>query len=71
MPSGDLSRCVVHEADDSWPVTLEIVAYFGEQRKRRRSIEISADQFWGRNGYGAPMTGEQLFSMIERLRKSG
>ena len=69
--SGDLSRCVTHEADDTWPTLLEVVAYFGEGRKgKRRSITIPADQFFGRGGYGAPITGEQLISMIERLRKS-
>jgi len=67
---GDLSRAVTHDPDEEWPVLLEIVAYFGEGRRRRRSVEINADQFFGRNGYGAPMSAEQLFRMIDRLRRS-
>ena len=70
---GDLSRAICHEPDDSWPTVLEIVCYWskdGTRKGRRRSIEISADQFFGRHGYGAPMTGEQLFQMIDRLRRS-
>lgn len=66
---GDLARCTTHEADDSWPTMIEIVAYFGEGRKKRRSIEIPADEFFGRNGYGAPMGADQLFAMIDKLRR--
>lgn len=69
-PSGDLARCVTHEADESWPTVIEIVAYWGESRSRgkRRAVEIPADQFFGRGGYGAPMSGEQLIAMVNRLR---
>jgi hypothetical protein len=48
------------------------VAYWskdGSRKGRRRSIEIPADQFFGRGGYGAPITGDQLVIMIEQLRK--
>jgi hypothetical protein len=70
QPSGDLARCVTHEADDTWPVMLEIVAYWGNDRRgKSRRIEISADQFFGRGGYGAPMSGEQLIGMVNRLRR--
>jgi hypothetical protein len=69
---GDLARVQAHEASDEWPTMIEIVAYWGDGRKgRRRSIEISADQFFGRGGYGAPMQAETLFAMIERLRRQG
>jgi hypothetical protein len=69
---GDLARCVTYEADDSWPTMIEIVAYFGKEGRKgkRRSVEISADQFFGRAGFGAPMTGEQIINMVERLRRS-
>lgn len=69
---GDLARCVTTEANDDWPSLLEIVAYFsndGSRKGKRRSVTISADQFFGRNGHGAPMTAEQLFQIIDRLRK--
>jgi hypothetical protein len=68
-PSGDLARCITHEADESWPVIIEIVAYFGEGRRKRLSVEIPADQFFGRNGFGAPMSGEQIVVMIDKLRR--
>jgi hypothetical protein len=71
---GDLARVQAHEASDEWPTMLEITAYWskdGSRKGRRRSIEISADQFFGRGGYGAPMQAETLFAMIERLRRQG
>lgn len=72
LPAGDLARCVTHEADDGWPSIIEIVAYWGEGRKgRRRSISISANEFFGRGGYGAPMSGDRLLMMINELRKRG
>ena len=68
--SGDLARCVTHEANDSWPTMLEVVAYWGEGRRgKRRSIEIPADEFFGRNGHGAPMSGEQVIRIIDELRR--
>ena len=69
LPSGDLARCTTHEANDEWPVMLEIVAYFGDKRTKRRSIEIPVDQFFGRGGYGAPMSGDQIITLINRLRR--
>lgn len=67
--AGDLARCVTREIDDSWPVTLEIVAYWrADRRGKRRSIEISADEFFGRKGYGAPMSGEALILKVNQLR---
>jgi hypothetical protein len=49
---------------------IEIVAYWGEGRRgKRRSIEIPADQFFGRGQYGAPIGGDHLIAMVERLRR--
>ncbi len=69
--AGDLARAVTHDPSDEWPTYLEIVAYWGEGRRRRRSVEINADQFFGRGQFGAPMSGEQLIGMVEKLRKQG
>lgn len=72
MPSGDLARCVTHEPSDEWPSIIEIVAYFnkgGGRRGKRKSVQISADEFFGRGSHGAPMTGEQLIGIVERLRR--
>lgn len=70
--AGDLARCTTHEADDTWPTLIEVVAYFGNdgRRGKRRSIEISADEFFGRGGYGAPISGDQLIFKINQLRKA-
>jgi len=71
---GDLSRAVTHEADESWPTIIEITAYWskdGSRRGRRRSIEIPADQFFGRGAHGAPLDGNALIAMVERLRRQG
>jgi hypothetical protein len=66
-----LATAKCHESNDDWPTLIEIVAYFGpEGRKgKRRSIEIGADEFFGRGIYGAPMSGSRLITMIEQLRR--
>jgi len=69
IPQSDLSRSITHEADDTWPTMIEIVAYWGEGRKKRKSVEIPADEFFGRGSYGAPLSGAQLIAMVDRLRK--
>jgi hypothetical protein len=67
--AGDLSRSVNHNPNDEWPILLELVAYFGPNKTKRRSLEISADEFFGR-GVGAPMSGDVLIRKIEQLRRS-
>lgn len=71
LNAGDLARCTTHEADDTWPTIIEVVAYFGKagRKGKRRSIAISADEFFGRGGHGAPISGEQLIFKINQLRK--
>jgi hypothetical protein len=72
LPAGDLARTVNHEANDDWPTSIEIVAYYGADRRgKRKSVIVSADQFFGRNGYNAPLSGDQLILIMERLRRSG
>ena len=69
---GDLARVTANETDDSWPSLIEIVAYWnkgGGRRGKRKSIRIPADQFFGRGEYGAPLSGEQLIGLIDRLRR--
>ena len=70
---GELARAgvVSHDPDETWPTHIEIVAYFGEGRRKRKSIEIDADQFFGHGRFGAPMSGEQLIGMINKLRTMG
>lgn len=74
QPQGDLARAVSHDPDETWPSVIEVVAYWskdGSRKGRRRSIEIDAAQFFGRSGYGAPMSGETLIGMVDRLRRQG
>lgn len=75
MPVGDLARTVNHEANSDWPTMIEVVAYWSKgngRRGRRRSIKISAEQFFGTGGgYNAPLTGDQIVGMIEKLRRQG
>jgi hypothetical protein len=67
---GALATAKTHEPSNEWPTLIEVVAYWGEGRRgRRRSIAISADQFFGRGAYGAPMSGDQIVAMVDRLRR--
>ena len=73
MPQGDLARCKVSEPSEEWPEMIEVVAYWGHnkgRRGKRRAIQISADEFFGRGGFGAPISGDQLIGMVERLRRT-
>ena len=72
--AGDLSRVKTHDPSDEWPNKIEIVAYWFNghgRRPRRRSVQINADQFFGTGEFGAPMSGEQLIGIVEKLRKQG
>ena len=68
---GDLARVKATESDETWPSIIEIVAYWGKhgRRGKRKSIKILADQFFGRGAYGAPLSGDQIIHIIDRLRK--
>jgi hypothetical protein len=72
LPQGALATAKTHEASQEWPTLIEVVAYWGTGRRgRRRSMTISADQFFGRGVHGAPMSGDQLVTMVDRLRRCG
>lgn len=71
QPQGDLARAIVHEPNRDWPDVIEIAAYWkptDKRRGRRRTVKISGAEFFGTNT-GAPMSGDQLIGMIDRLRK--
>ena len=70
---GDLARTTNHEPSDEWPSIIEIVAYWGKdgRKGRRRSVEISADRFFGRGQFGAPMGGNEIIGMVDKLRRGG
>jgi hypothetical protein len=72
--AGDLSRVKTHDPSSDWPARIEIAAYWFKghgKRPLRRSIQIDADQFFGHGAFGAPMSGEQLIGIVEKLRKQG
>jgi len=73
IPAGDLARVPCLEANDDWPDTIEVRATWKTAKggRRFRSLEVSGDQFFGRAGYNAPMSGEVLIGMIDRLRRAG
>ena len=73
-PTGELARTKSIELSETWPTMFEIVAYWGSPdapRRKRTSIEITGDQFFGHGDYGAPLNGDQLIGMIDRLRRQG
>lgn len=70
VPAGDLARVKSHDPNDEWPSAITITARWGDGRTaKRRSVEVDADMFFGRGQFGAPMSGEQLIGMIDRLRR--
>lgn len=73
IPRPDLSRTTSHEADTEWPAEVKIsVKWKGDKGHMLvRSETISADQFFGRGQFGAPMSGEYVIGMIERMRRAG
>ena len=68
VTQGDLTRCITHEPSSDWPELVEIVAYFGPKRTKRRAVAISKDEFFGTRG--APLSGERLIRIIDNLRKA-
>ena len=72
MTPSDLSRAKTIEPNSSYPDVLEIRLVWNKGgTARKRTLRISADQFFGRGSYGAPMPADALVQHIERLRKLG
>lgn len=72
MPPSDLSRAKVHDPDEGFPDSVELrVVWNGVEGPRERTLQISADQFFGRGTFGAPMSGDWLISAVERMRREG
>ena len=72
-PVSDLARSIQHEADHSWPHEVKVSIHWcgPSGRVSIRSEAISADRFFGTNGYGAPLQGAELIGIIERLKREG
>ena len=68
----DLSRAKTIEPNSDYPDVLEIRLVWNKNGlARKRVIRISAEQFFGRGSYGAPMPADAIVQHIERLRKLG
>ena len=72
-PKSDLSRTKNQESDQIWPHQVKISIYWRDDRGRVTvgSEIISAAQFFGNDGFGAPLTGDFVISLIERMRRAG
>jgi hypothetical protein len=72
-PISDTSRAKMHEADHTWPESVKIQLLWRDSAGRAKVAThvISADAFFGRGAYGAPLSGEALIQTIERMRRAG
>jgi len=72
-PVSDLTRAKQHEQDHSWPHAVKVAVHWMDSQGRVtvRSETISSDQFFGERGYGAPLTGDWVISLIARMRREG
>ena len=69
---GDLARTKSIEPDTTYPDKLRIQLIWEIGGKKRiRSLEIGAEQFFGRGSYGAPLGGDAIINYIEHMRKKG
>jgi hypothetical protein len=68
----DTSRAVHHDPDHSYPQQVKIqLSWEVDGHTRVRTTYISADQFYGRGQYGAPIEGAALLQTIEIMRRAG
>jgi hypothetical protein len=72
-PISDLARSKQHNPDETWPESVQLAVMWRDKNGNplTRIEDISADQFFGRGGFGAPLTGEHLIMAIERMRRAG
>ena len=66
MPVSDLARACVVEPEDEWPDEMFIIARCGDHTKR---VPITKDHYYGVGSHGAPITGQWLLGVIDRLRQ--
>lgn len=73
LPKSDLSRSKVQEPDQTWPEWVKIQLCWTDSagRPMLRTETISANQFFGRGQFGAPMEGSSLIAVIENMRRAG
>lgn len=73
IPEGDLARAQTHEPNADYPELVEIRLRWRDENGKPvyRSREISADEFFGRGQFGAPIPAESIVQIIERMRREG
>lgn len=72
-PISDTARTRNHEPDRVWPESVKIAVHWKNEAGRLfiKTETISADQFFGNSSFGAPLSGEALIQLIERMRRAG
>jgi hypothetical protein len=72
-PVSDTSRATMHEADRTWPHSVKIAVHWRDEfgRTTVRTEVISSEQFFGLGKFGAPLSGDHVISLIERMRRAG
>lgn len=73
LPQSDTSRSIQHDPSQDWPTSVKIQVMWRDTNGRPllRTEVITADAFFGRGKYGAPIEGQALLAMIERMRRQG
>lgn len=73
IPEPETSRAQSSEPDQTWPEVVEVRLQWRLPSGRVMATikQITADEFFGRGKHGAPLPGDALISMVERLRREG
>ena len=71
LPQGDLARVKSQEPNTEWPHSVELRVGWQTPSGRitYRTEVITAKEFFGQSG--APISGERIVAMIERMRRQG
>lgn len=72
-PAPDTSRSIQHDPNSDWPELVEISLHWPNPKGGTLIVTevITADQYFGRGKYGAPIPAEYLTMAIERMRRAG
>src|ERR1700748_1647521 len=73
LPQSDLSRSKQHEPSHAWPHEVKLAMHWKDAEGRIivRTEVISSEQFFGEGSFGAPISGDFVLSLIERMRRAG
>jgi hypothetical protein len=72
VPSGDLARANTIEPDLTYPDKVQLrLVWLVKGRAHIRQIEITAEEFFGRGSFGAPIPAEAIVQLLEIMRRRG